>query len=217
MRLSNRIVPILFAMSLATVSAIRANTIYDVTIDNHLLDPNVPVAAAFALISGGGPVTNMAIVSGIGFGGGFAGVGCPAVVQPCSQGATGDLTSSIVLDDTPGYSQFVENLFPGNTLTFHLDLTTNAPNGPGSFPDQFIFALLSSDGIPLAGADPVTGSYFFVQLDSANPTVQVFSADTTVNQVATVPEPGSLTLLAIGAALSGVGLIGRKSGGSSRT
>jgi len=54
-------------------------------------------------------------------------------------------------------------------------------------------------------------------LDSANPTVQVFSADTTVNQVATVPEPGSLTLLAIGAALSGVGLIGRKSGGSSRT
>jgi len=104
MRLSNRIAPILFAMSLATVSAIRANTIYDVTIDNHLLDPNVPVAAAFALISGGGPVTNMAIVSGIGFGGGFAGVGCPAVVQPCSQSATGDLTNSIVLDDTPGYS-----------------------------------------------------------------------------------------------------------------
>lgn len=184
-----------FAFSLAATTVAHADAIYDVSVNTNSLGSGT--SAAFTLIPGGAPVTNMATISDITFGGGSAGTGCPVPVQPCAQNATGDLTSSIVLNDAAGYSQFVESFSPGATLSFVVDLTTNAPSDPSLFPDLFGFTLLDSNGIPLPDADPLTGNYFSIQLDSSNPTVNVYTADASVTrQQSTVPEPGSLALLA---------------------
>jgi hypothetical protein len=194
------------AVLLTSAGVANADAIYDVSVDTHSLGSGS--AAAFTLIPGGALVTNTATISGITFGGGSAGTGCPAAVQPCTQNATGDLTSSIVLDDTSGFSQFVENFSAGTALSFQLDLTTNAPTDPSLFPDLFGFTLLDSNGNPLPDADPFTGNYLSIQIDSANPTVTTQVSAVSLN-AGEVPEPGSLVLLATGC-LSMFSGIGRK-------
>jgi hypothetical protein len=183
------------AVLLLAAGMANADAMYDVTVDTHSLSSGT--AAAFTLFPGGAPVTNTATISDITFGGGSAGTSCPMSVQPCAQNSTGDLTTSIVLNDTAGNSQFIENFTPGSTLSFVLDLTTNAPTDPTLFPDEFSFTLLDSNGIPLQDADAITGQYLSIEMDSANPTVLTQVPAVSLN-TPKVPEPGTLVLLTVG-------------------
>jgi hypothetical protein len=188
-----------FLIACCMVTGMRADAIYDVTVDTHLLGSGT--AAAFSLVPGGAPVTNMATISAIAFGGGSAGSSCPSSVQPCAQNATGDLSATIVLDDANGFSQFVETFTPGLMLSFALDLTTNAPASASLFPDQFGFTLLDSNGNPLPVADPATGNYFSVQINSATPTVTLFTSAASVQTPSnSVPEPGWMVVSGLGLA-----------------
>lgn len=189
-RLLSCITVLVFATNVA-----NADAIYDVRVDTSSLTS--PTVANFNLFSNGAVSGNTATITNITFGGGSAGTGCPATFQSCTVGATGDLSTSIVLNDSAGFSQFFENFSPGSTLSFVLDLTTNAPPiDPTLFPDAFGFTLFDSNGNLLPGADS-TGDYLAISIDSANPTIVSQVPGVTLSSAA-VPEPDTLALLAIG-------------------
>ena len=182
------------AVLVFTANVANADAIYDVRVDTSSLTS--PTVAGFNLFPDSASGNNTATITNVTFGGGSAGTGCPATLQPCTMGATGDLTTSIVLNDSAGMSQFFEDFSPGSTLSFVLDLTTNAPN-PGVFPDAFGFTLFDSNGNLLPGADSTTGDYLAISIDSANPTIVSQVSGVTLSSAA-VPEPDTLALLAIG-------------------
>jgi hypothetical protein len=199
MRIHGKLSFAVLSIAAAVLSAqpASADAIYDVTVNTQSVQ-STTVAAAFTLNPGGGP-GNIATISMIGFGGGAAGTGCP--LQQCSSNlgnASSDLTTTIGLDDSNGFSsQFVESFTAGSALTFQLDLTTNSD--PNFFPDEFDFTLLDSSGNPLPGADALTGNYLSVQIDSANPTISTQQPDVTLGSPgSTVPEPATLALILIG-------------------
>jgi hypothetical protein len=189
-RLLSYITVLVFATNVA-----NADAIFDVRVDTSSLTSQT--VAVFNLFPDGSSGNNTATITSITFGGGSAGSGCPVVIQPCAQNATGDLTSSIVLNDSAGFSQFFEDFSPGSTLSFVLDLTTNAPTDPSSFPDAFGFTLFDSNGNLLPGADSSTGDYLAISIDSANPTIVSQVPGVTLSSAA-VPEPDTLSLLAMG-------------------
>ena len=170
-----------------------------VTVDTSALGglPNGPFFLGFELAdgSGTGDGNNAVILSNFQFGSGNA-TGFPLILGS----AFGDLSSTVTLTDADAASVFAQSFVSGNTLSFLLSFTTNVD--AGGTPDEFIFSILDSTftPIPTSSLSPLS-PFLVIDLDSANPAVQTFGADSVpapnIGDVASVPEPSSAVLMGI--------------------
>jgi hypothetical protein len=196
---------IALAWGLLIASPCDAQLSFDVIVDTSVLidHPAGPFSLAFKLTdgSGFGDNNNHILLDNFAFGdGGVAGL--PDIIGE----ASGDLSSSVTLDDSEFLSEFVQPFDPGDTLTFHVDMTTNRDRGAA--PDEFAFKILDCMGAEI----PTTGlgdSLLIVDINSRTPVIQAFAGDfsrapscggepITLAAPRIVPEPSALALLFCG-------------------
>jgi PEP-CTERM motif len=206
----------LFASALALPSATEAGIISIVTLDTTALvsvpgSSTGPFSLYFQLTDGSGlgNGNNVVTLSDFTFGGGTV-----ASDATSFGGASGDLASTVALTDSAFFSSFSQGFTPGTTLSFLLQTSTEVE--PGGTPDALAFSILDWTGFPIATVDPTfADTLFTLNIDSANPsflrygtdatrTAIVMSAPDISGVVTPVPEPGTLTLFALGAALVAV-------------
>jgi hypothetical protein len=198
---------------LVCCSAGSAQIAFNVTLDTSTLGgfPG-PFAIDFQLNdgSGTGDANNTATITNFLFGG-----GAPSGSPVLSGGATGDLSSSVVITDSDFFNDFNQGFTPGSSLSFDVYLTTSVD--AGGTPDQFSFAIFNNgEEIPTIGPADVLVS---VYIDSGIPVVTAFSSDPSRTNISIpvpairfigtqVPEPGVTSLIAAGI-LSGC-ILGRR-------
>ncbi len=189
--------------SACSLSAARADYIFDVSVDTSKLSSDLrltgPFGVDFQLIQGDPAVVNVATIGNINLGGGSA-VGNPTLTN-----SSGDLTGSIALNDSNFFSDFNQRFTPGSTLSFQVDLSMNL----GSSPNEFSFALFENYGTSSQQEIPTTdpsgantlltgtitsGTSALVTYGGANPNDPITTAATPT------PTPGTLilSLLAFG-------------------
>jgi len=156
--------------------ACQANIMFQVHVNTTPLvgHPAAPFAINFQLNDGSGTndANNTATISGFNFGGGG-----PSGAPILTGGASGDLSTSVTLTDSTFFNDFVQDFVPGSSLTFNVDLTTNADAGP--IPDLFSFTLLDGSGFELPNTSPI-GGFVIVNITGPDPTVQSYSNDSTI-------------------------------------
>lgn len=130
----------------------------------------------------------------------FAGLGPVRGAPILSGGASGDVTSEIVLTDSSFFNEFLQFAGIRDTLSFTVEYTTNVDAGPG--PDGFSFAILQQGLEIPTSALYQRGSDVFLTIDfnSATPTVSRFDLDYG-RYALTVPEPASLFTAGLGLAI----------------
>ena len=203
-----------------TPAFLQANLVYDVSLDTSPLIGSAagPFSIDFQMIDGSGlsDGNNTVGVSSLDFGAGGSASGTPTLIG----GATGDLFSAVSMTDSSFFNEFTQGFTPGSVLNFEISFSANVDSGA---PDTFSFAIEDSTGTPLptqAISSLGTDTFLFFQIDSANPTVQTFAADTTRAPAAggdpihiatpsaspvgssSSPEPSSGELLCIGIGLA---------------
>ena len=194
------------AWALAIPTSGRADSVADVTVNTSGLTGTFQIEFQLLDGNGTGDGNNTATLSGFNFGGG-ASSGTPTL----NGNASGDLSTTVTLTDTTFFNTFQQSFTAGSALSFVLDLTTNVDTG--GVPDEFSFFILDSSGNNITTADP-GGSSVIADINSTTPTVTTFSgtgafAGLSVTETsATVPEPGTLLLIASG--LAGLVAFGRR-------
>jgi len=166
-----------------SISAIFAVTVvaqgqvtYVVTMNTAPLisHPAAPFSLLFQLAdgSGTGDRNNGAVISNFQFGTGGSAIGAPQLFG----GASGNLSSTIILVDSGFPNLFKQSFSPGTTLTFEVSLSCNSDSGDIS--DQFIFSILDHTGTPIPtpyGAP--LDAFLSFDVGSLNSTVKSFSSD----------------------------------------
>lgn len=170
-----------------------ADDILDVNINTSSLG-SLPGSEVFFILTGTG--ANTAAISNVLLGG-----GSPGLVDLFSTtggtSASDSLASAISLNDSADFlTVFAQSFSAGGTLSFLLDLT---PNIVSPTPDQFSIEIADPNSNLIPTSDP-TGfdNLFTINVDSPNPTTNIYSNLVTVT---TVPEPSTLLLLAAGLGL----------------
>jgi hypothetical protein len=193
------------ALAVGAIPA-RADSSFDVSLNTSSLSGTQIIA--FSLINGGGGVDNTFTLSDFAFGGGITAGG---TIYPVTGGVSGDLSSSITMDDNVtlygGTALFAEDFNPGTSLSFVLTTTNNAA---GATPDAFAmfvcdtsFNCYSGDPsgsgamlvLNLTGGTLAPGSFLTYDGGSTAPNLP---APEVTNAGATVPEPSSVLFLGLG-------------------
>jgi hypothetical protein len=176
-----------------------------VPVDATLLNVSVDTSAlagqsaflAFDFIdgdaAGGGVANNTATISGfILSGGALQGDGEPI------GGVSGTLIPGpLTLTDTEFFNEFLQPVVLGGLFTFTVAVTENFVDTLMTIPDQFSLALLDASFWPFPTDDPTGANLLAVA--GADETATLYRL-----QVQAIPEPSTLTLLAVGA----LGLLG---------
>jgi hypothetical protein len=172
-----------------------ASISYQVNLNTSSLvgDANGPFSLDFQLNQGSGLATNMVSLINFSFTGGSA-TGSPNL----SGGATGSLSSSVILTDaTSPFNEFFQTFSAGTTaIAFYVTMTTNVDP---VIPDSFSMAILNSALANIATTG-LGDSLMLVNITASNLTlsdVQTFTSaapDAGVTVTAT-PEPGTVYLL----------------------
>ena len=211
-----RVAALGFSLLLALVGspAAFADSIYDVTIGTSSLAGS-GATLAFDLTSGGS-LANTASISS------FSSDALLGSNGPNSGSATGALPGVVSLDTkTYFFNEYLQGLTLGNSMSFQLDVTTNAPTG-GALPDTLAFFILdptASYSLPTTSDPTGANSLFTLQIDGSPSGVvgnyggTPSGVDVTLTSVS-VPEPGTLGLMAIGL-LGAIGIALRRNRGSS--
>ena len=156
---------------------------------------------AFGLVNGGGGVNNSVVLSDFTFGGG-------APVPPANylgtSGVSGDLGSSIAMNDSGGTALFDEQFNSGSSISFLLTTTNNFGS---TTPDAFAMYVCDVS-LNCYSDDATTGALLVLNLTGGTLTPASFSLiganaqglPAPVVAVAAVPtpEPGSILLLGLG-------------------
>jgi len=156
--------------------------------------------------SGLGDANNTATMSNFALGGGTVGAGDPFSTFG---GASGDLGSTVSITDSSPDNQFAQLLTPGASLTFSLNLTTNAD--AGAIPDGlFMFIADPSFNSIATTSDPTGNNSLFAVtfnptadlIQNYDPTlVSVTAAATAAPEIDPASAGGALTLLLGGLAV----------------
>ena len=127
-------------------------------------------------------------------------VSCPSNVQGfCNTGdVTGTLPGTLTFDNGTAFNDYFDDFTFGSTLSFMVSLSGPAlstPDGTSSSGSIFAFSMFSdpAGSIPALTSNNTLGYAMTVNVNlNGTTTVDDFSAQTTV------PEPGSLSLMALG-------------------
>lgn len=170
-----------------------ADEIAQVTVNTSGLGPGN--SEVFFFLTGVG--NNTATLTSFSLGGGTAGAVDNASTSGSGTKSANGLGSAVSLDDSTDFlNVFAQSFMAGSKLSFLLDLTTNvaSPN-----PDQFALAILDPTGNPIPTSDP-TGfdNLLTINIDSGNPTPNIYSNLVSVSAPTVTPEPSSVLLLGIG-------------------
>jgi hypothetical protein len=192
--------------SVLAVSTLASATpiTFHVAVDTSPLVANAsgPFAIDFLLTDGGGGVANTATLFNFGFGG-----GAPLGPANLSGGASGNLSSTVTLNDSAFFNEFYQTFTAGSAFSFDVTLSRNVDS---PVPDAFSFAILDKNLLNIATTGP-GDSLLLVNIDSPTlgvANVQTFSAQAPFANVAAlasspVPEPSSLVLLAVSFLVAG--------------
>jgi len=227
--------PIVACIALACLVATRAadcraDLVFTVTADTSSLQAaNGPYYLDFQLNNGGGIAggTNTAAITnltgyqaldtplpnyGLGVSGGFSSPGDSLILS-------NQVDPNPPIPGTGGINEYTQGFTPGDSLSFHVEMTTNV--GDSFSPDQFLFSLFYTDSTGTPQFIPTTSALGFsfvgVSIDSRSPTIQAFASDGTLSPpgidvpqprievpVTPVPEPSSIVMVGLGA----IGLLG---------
>ena len=195
----NHLAAIVLASSLLSASGARADATFDVSLDTSSIS-GTDAQLVFELIDGDGVTDNAVSLSNFNLGGGT--VAAPADYLG-STGVSGDLSGTVAMDDSAGEALFTQLVDFGSSLTFQMT-TSNAFSGIGQ-PDAFSMLVCAAD-FSACYSDNVTGALLELDLSGnalgpASFTLNGASAQglpAPVVTLASVPEPGSLLLLATG-------------------
>ncbi|HVO88984.1 MAG TPA: PEP-CTERM sorting domain-containing protein [Casimicrobiaceae bacterium] len=167
-----------------------------ISLDTSALSGTFEIAFVFTDGSGTGDANNSVTLGNFGFGGGSAGSVDPLLT---TGGASGDLSSSMVLIDSAFLSIAAAFFDPGAVFSFDFALTTNVD--AGGTPDAFSMVLLRGDGSVVATADPSgADALLTLNVDSAQPGFNAFASELSPAPVVTpsvVPEPSTMLLFAL--------------------
>ena len=180
-----------------------ASAMFDVTMETSALN-GTPASLVFDFIDGDSLVNNSVTISD------FAGDG---VYDPTAAMTFGDVTgaldASAVLSDSSGFSELLQPVVLGDTLSFMLTLS-NQFSGVG-LPDRLTLFLLDQSGsFPLYATSDPSGSDALLAIDLGGGTARAViyaptdSGGAIVEANAAVPEPPIWSLCVLG------GLIGRR-------
>jgi len=199
---------VVLSAGLCLVSAPAANAssfTFDVVVNTTALIGNsgAPFYLDFQLNEGSGPLGNNSVaVSNFDFGVGGSSVGAPSTFG----GASGSLTSSVMLADSSFFNELFQQFTPGNDLHFRVTLTGNPDTVSPVTPDLFAFGILDNT----LGNIPTTGegdSLLLVNINKTNLGLGDIRTGASTSPAgvtaAAVPEP--TTLLLLGTGLAGAG------------
>jgi hypothetical protein len=180
-------------LSLATVR-LHANS-FQVSLDTSTLSGTTQ-ALVFQFTDGDGIFDNAIAVSGFSFGGGSI-AGAPSYL---GSGVSGDLSSSVSMDDSGGFALFLQNFTLGSSLSFDLTTTDNSAGGP---PDNFSMGLYAPDLSACYSDDQSSCSLLQIGLDGGPPIISAIGASAQglpapVVTTEAVPEPSSTWLVSTG-------------------
>jgi len=139
------------AAILFSASSAKAQSVYTVTMNTAPLAGHGTVMLDLQLLDGSGLSAdlnnNTVTLSDFNFGTGGASLGNGVPTN----GAIGNLATSVTLQDSAFFNEYFESFTPGSSLSFTVT-TTNVLNPDGT-PDLFTFAILDSNGneIPTTG------------------------------------------------------------------
>ena len=171
-----------------------ADDIVGVTVDTSGLGSFGNSEVFFTLTGTGG---NTATLSNISLSGGTAGTVDAGNAVGSGTNAGNGLGSGISLNDGTAFlNVFAQSFVASNQLSFLLDLTTNVVSPT---PDQFSLFMLDPNGNPVPTSDP-TGfdNLLSINLDSTNPTPNIYSGIVSTATPTRTPEPSSLLMLGCG-------------------
>ena len=176
--------------SLGCASPLTASTItYHFDVDTAALvgNPDAPFGLDFQMSDGDGvPNNSSAILNNFNFYGGN-GVGTPSLFG----GASGSLSTSVILSDSDFINDFFQEFTPGGKLSFDLSLTSSAT---GLTPDGFGF-----------GIEGTSFFDFLTTIEMANGTQSVLTFPVQgVTASVHVPDSGGRAILPIGLAALGL-------------
>lgn len=135
---------LLLTAILLSGSSAKAQSVYTVTMNTAPLAGHGSFTLDLQLLDGSGlsPDLNNNTVTltnfNFGTGGAPLGNGVP------TNGATGNLATSVTLQDSAFFNEYVESFAAGSSLSFTVTITNVAD--PGGTPDLFTFAILDSNG-----------------------------------------------------------------------
>jgi hypothetical protein len=153
-------------------SASQASLIFHVVLDTTPLigHPAGPFSLEFQLNDGSGTNdgNNTALLSDFDFHG-----GSPVGMATLIGGASGDLSSHVVIGDSDFLNEFFQEFVPGPLVSFTVELSLNVDAGPQ--PDQFSFAILDCTLVEIPTQGPADA--LIVTDITAAPVVQTFAGD----------------------------------------
>jgi hypothetical protein len=150
-------------LALSVHSPARAQSDYDVTINTSSLAAT-GATLTFDFLAGGGAQSNTATISGFSTDGTLVSGGVN------SGSVSGMLPGAATLTNASFFNELQQGMTLGSTISFQVDLTTNAPTG-GSLPDTFsVFLLDPTASYSLTSTNDPTGSNSLatVQIDGSS-------------------------------------------------
>jgi len=166
----NRYFPLL-ALGLSVAGSVAwADEVVNISVNTSSLAGQAGSEVFFELVDGSGTGNglNTTTMSNFVLGGGSAGA-----VDPFNTfgGASGDMGSTVSINDNSPESEFAQLLTPGTSLAFKLDLTNYVE--PGPIPDAFYMFVTNPGGTSIANTSDPTGfnSLFAVTFNSSLPSI----------------------------------------------
>jgi hypothetical protein len=187
---------ILLVVLLATLSTVRADTLFHVAVDTSSISGTT--GAIDFNFDPGPSMTQAAMVKISNFGGN----GTLAGNCPCGIGdVSGQLPGIVSIDNGTGFNDYFDGYLFGTTLIFDLSYlgpAVSSPDGTSTSESSFVLSLFSDSAgtIPTLTSDSANGFTFRGDLNlDGTVTITNFSPQTTVTpQTNSTPEPNTLML-----------------------